>query len=87
MPQIITDSFTINGALVNTGLANQFKQVARLIEARAALGVKRQFFMVNIGGWDTHSNILNAQNNLFGQVNTAMRGFYNYTAAAGSRTR
>ncbi|HEY8242738.1 MAG TPA: DUF1501 domain-containing protein, partial [Casimicrobiaceae bacterium] len=83
LPQIITDAFTINGTLVNTGLANQFKQVARLIEARAALGVKRQFFMVNIGGWDTHSNILTAQNNLFGQVNTAMRGFYNYTVNAG----
>ena len=83
LPQIITDSFTINGTLVNTGLANQFKQIARLIEARAALGVKRQFFMVNIGGWDTHSNIINAQNNLFGQVGPAMRGFYNYTVNAG----
>jgi uncharacterized protein (DUF1501 family) len=83
LPQIITDSFTINGTLVNTGLANQFKQIARLIEARAALGVKRQFFMVNIGGWDTHSNIITAQNNLFGQVGPAMRGFYNYTVNAG----
>ena len=83
LPQIITDSFTINGTLVNTGLANQFKQIARLIEARAALGVKRQFFMVNIGGWDTHSNILTNQNNLFGQVGPAMRAFYNYTVNAG----
>ena len=83
LPQIITDAFTINGTLVNTGLANQLKQVARLIEARAALGVKRQFFMVNIGGWDTHSNILTNQNNLFNQMGPAMRAFYNYTVAAG----
>ena len=83
LPQLITDSFTINGTLLNTGLANQFKQVARLIEARAALGVKRQFFMVNIGGWDTHSNILNNQGNLFNQVGPAMRAFYNYTVNAG----
>jgi uncharacterized protein (DUF1501 family) len=83
LPQLITDSFTINGTLLNTGLANQFKQVARLIEARAALGVKRQFFMVNIGGWDTHANILNNQGNLFNQVGPAMRAFYNYTVNAG----
>jgi uncharacterized protein (DUF1501 family) len=83
LPQVITDAFTINGALLNTGLANQLKQVARLIEARAALGVKRQFFMVNIGGWDTHSNILTNQNNLFNQMGPAMRAFYNYTVAAG----
>ena len=83
LPQIITDAFTIGGTLLNTGLANQLKQVARLIEARAALGVKRQFFMVNIGGWDTHSNILTSQNNLFGQMGPAMRAFYNYTLAAG----
>lgn len=83
LPQIITDAFTIGGTLLNTGLANQLKQVARLIEARAALGVKRQFFMVNIGGWDTHSNVLTNQNNLFGQMGPAMRAFYNYTVAAG----
>ncbi|MEO8486899.1 MAG: DUF1501 domain-containing protein [Betaproteobacteria bacterium] len=83
LPANITTAFTVNGALLNTGLANQFKQVARLIEGRAALGVKRQFFMVNIGGWDTHSNILTAQNNLFGQVGPAMRAFYDYTVAAG----
>ena len=83
LPQVITDSFTINGTLLNTGLANQFKQVARLIEARAALGVKRQFFMVNIGGWDNHSNILTAQGNLFNQMGPAMRAFYNYTVNAG----
>jgi len=83
LPQIITDAFTINGTLLNTGLANQLKQVARLIEGRAALGVKRQFFMVNIGGWDTHSNILTNQNNLFNQMGPAMRAFYNYTVAAG----
>ena len=83
LPQIITDSFTINGNLLNTGLANQFKQVARLIEARAALGIKRQFFMVNIGGWDTHSNILTNEGNLLNQMSPAMRAFYNYTVAAG----
>jgi len=83
LPTNIQTAFTVGGTLLNTGLANQLKQVARLIEARGALGVKRQVFMVNIGGWDTHSNILTAQNNLFGQMGPAMRAFYDYTVAAG----
>jgi uncharacterized protein (DUF1501 family) len=83
LPTIIQTAFTVNGTLLNTGLANQLKQVARLIEARGALGVKRQVFMVNIGGWDTHANVLTAQNNLFGQMAPAMRAFYDYTVAAG----
>ena len=83
LPTIIQTAFTVNGTLLNTGLANQLKQVARLIEARGTLGVKRQVFMVNIGGWDTHANILTAQNNLFGQMAPAMRAFYDYTVAAG----
>ena len=83
LPTVIQNAFTVGGTLLNTGLANQLKQVARLIEARGALGVKRQVFMVNIGGWDTHANILTAQNNLFGQMAPAMRAFYDYTVAAG----
>lgn len=82
-PAIITTAFTVGGNQLNTGLANQFKQIARLIEARAALGVKRQFFMVSIGGWDTHANVLTAEGNLIGQLAPAIRAFYEYTVAAG----
>jgi uncharacterized protein (DUF1501 family) len=86
LPATIQTAFTVGGTLLNTGLANQLKQVARLIEARGVLGVKRQVFMVNIGGWDTHSNILTNQANLFGQMAPAMRAFYDYTVAAGIST-
>ena len=82
-PAVITTAFTIDGALLNTGLAQQLRQVARLIEARATLGVKRQFFMVNIGGWDTHANILTAEGNLLNQMSQAMGAFYKYTVDAG----
>jgi uncharacterized protein (DUF1501 family) len=82
-PAIITTAFTLNGNLLNTGLAQQMRQVARLIEARAALGLKRQVFMVNIGGWDTHTNILNSEGNLLTQLAQATRAFYDYTVLAG----
>jgi len=42
-----------NGA--NCGLADQLYQVAKLVAARAALGVSRQGFFVSMGGYDTHN--------------------------------
>ncbi|HSW12905.1 MAG TPA: DUF1501 domain-containing protein, partial [Solimonas sp.] len=33
-------------------LAEQLRMVARLVQSRAALGMKRQIFFVSIGGWD-----------------------------------
>jgi uncharacterized protein (DUF1501 family) len=83
LPPIINTAFTVNGALLNTGLAQQLRQVARLIEGRATTGVKRQFFFVSMGGYDTHSNTITNQTNLFNQLVPAMKAFYDYTVAAG----
>ena len=79
LPASINTAF---GAL-NTSLAQQLKQVARLIEARQALGVKRQFFFVSLGGFDNHTQLLTNQNTLYGQVAPAAKAFYDYTVAAG----
>src|SRR5581483_1074711 len=68
---------------LNTSIALQLKQVARLIEARAALGVKRQFFFVSMGGFDNHTQLLSNQNTLYGQLAPAAKAFYDYTVAAG----
>ena len=68
---------------LNTSLAQQLKQVARLIDARTVTGVKRQFFFVSLGGFDTHSNTVTNQTNLFNQLAPAMKAFYDYTVAAG----
>lgn len=40
---------------LNTGLSNQLRAVARVIENRATLGHARQIFFVSFGGFDTHS--------------------------------
>lgn len=82
----ITNAFTVGGKLLNTGIANQLKQVARLIEAQAALGIKRQFFFVSMGGFDNHSNLVPSQSALFQQLSPALSAFYNYTVAAGVDT-
>jgi uncharacterized protein (DUF1501 family) len=83
LPSIIQTAFTVNGTLLNTGIAQQLRQVARLIDRSAETGVKRQFFFVSMGGYDTHVNTVTNQTTLFNQLFPAMKAFYDYTVAAG----
>ena len=71
----------------NTGLGNQLKQVAQIISVRGALGLQRQIFFVSIGGFDTHSDQLTAQNSLFPQLSQAMNAFYQATAEIGAASQ
>lgn len=79
-------------AFINEGLANanlntpfdnqsslseQLSVVARLIGARKSLGVKRQVFLVSLGGFDTHTNLLARHAALLGQLDAALDAFYN----------
>ncbi len=84
-PIIQNTSATIKSAFagLNTGIAAQLTIVAKLIEARATTGLKRQVFYVSLNGFDTHSNQLNVQQNLLGQLGPALLAFYNATAALG----
>ena len=83
LPPVIQTAFTVGGTLLNTGIAQQLRQVARLINARAATGAGRQFFFVSMGGFDTHSGTVANQTNLFNQLAPAMKAFYDYTVADG----
>lgn len=68
----------------NTSIANQLKQVAKLIEHRAELGnPTRQIFFVSHGGYDTHSNQIAVQDNLLSQLSPALTSFYDATVALG----
>jgi uncharacterized protein (DUF1501 family) len=84
-PAVITNAFTVGGTLLNTSIAQQLRQVARLINARVATGnaTGRQFFFVSMGGYDTHSGTVANQTNLFNQLAPAMKAFYDYTVADG----
>ena len=64
-------------------LASQLKMVAQLIGARNALGVKRQVFMVSLGGFDLHDNLVAKQAGLLAQVSDAISAFYKATAELG----
>ena len=71
----------------NNGLANQLKQVAQIISVRATLGLQRQIFFVSLGGFDTHSDQLNAQTGLYTQLSQAMNAFYQATVEIGAASQ
>lgn len=67
----------------NNSLADQLKMVARLIGARSTLGTKRQVFMVSLGGFDLHDNLISQQPTLMKRVSEAMSAFYDATVELG----
>lgn len=60
-------------------LADQLKMVARLIKGRSVLGAQRQVFMVSIGGFDLHDNLIRDHGGTLGKVSAAMTAFYDAT--------
>ena len=71
---------------LTSSMAKQLLAVAKIIEARSSLGASRQIFLVALGGFDTHSNQIAAQNNLFGQLGPAVKAFYDSMVAIGENT-
>ncbi|HEV2387700.1 MAG TPA: DUF1501 domain-containing protein [Candidatus Acidoferrales bacterium] len=66
-----------------TSIGGELKQIAQVIQARSALGLQRQIFFCSLGGFDTHSNQLPVQQNLFSQLDPALAAFYNATVELG----
>ncbi len=63
----------------NNGLASQLKQIAQIIQVRAALGVQRQIFFASLGNFDTHADQLALQSTLLAEISPALAAFYNAT--------
>jgi uncharacterized protein (DUF1501 family) len=62
-------------------LGNSLRQVAKVIAGRNVLGVKRQIFYVQWGGWDFHDNVITNMANMMPIVSNAMKAFYDLLAA------
>jgi uncharacterized protein (DUF1501 family) len=85
---------TLTATFPGTGLGNQLKQVAKLIKIKDTLGMHRQIFFCQLGGFDTHTNETNtdptqpgnagAQGNLLTQFSQACRAFYDELIAQGN---
>ncbi len=56
-------------------LSQQLELIAKTIAVRGTLGVDRQTFFVNYGGWDHHDMVLDNQATMLGVVSTALSEF------------
>jgi uncharacterized protein (DUF1501 family) len=68
---------------LNTGLSRQLFTVAKMIEGRGTLGLQRQVFFAQAGGYDNHQNQIADQGGRFNEVGPALRAFYNAIVALG----
>ena len=76
-------SVNLGTAFADNNLSRQMRMVARLIGARQRLGVKRQVFMVSLGGFDLHDNLVARQPGLLQEVDQAISTFYKATVELG----
>jgi uncharacterized protein (DUF1501 family) len=61
--------------LMDNPLADSLQTVARIIAGRASLGVTRQIFFVELGGFDTHNNQAATHSQLLTQLGAAFEYF------------
>jgi uncharacterized protein (DUF1501 family) len=66
----------VNTIFPGTLLGQQLLTVAKIISIRAALGIQRQVFFCQLGGFDTHSSELGDQDGLLAQLSPAVNAFY-----------
>ncbi|WP_436717700.1 DUF1501 domain-containing protein [Roseiconus lacunae] len=71
-----TNSVSINTDFADESPSNHLKMIARVIGARQQLGQGRQIFFVNLGGWDNHTNLLDAHMTNLPRVSRAIKSFY-----------
>jgi uncharacterized protein (DUF1501 family) len=69
--------------LDKTSLARQLRMVAQLVGAGPGLGMRRQVFMVSLGGFDTHANQMRDQPGHMAQVAQAVDYFMTSLAGMG----
>ncbi len=84
--RILSSDVTLTTVFPNTTLGNQLKQVAKVIKFNSQapeLGLQRQIFFCQLGGFDTHQNQLNTQSGLLAQVSQAVKAFYDATVELG----
>jgi uncharacterized protein (DUF1501 family) len=73
----------VTNKLTNNGLARSLQTVARVIAGRTALGVSRQVFFVQLGGFDTHDTQAKRHSTLLSQLGAAFEYFDQLMITAG----
>jgi uncharacterized protein (DUF1501 family) len=71
---------------LTSNVSKQLLAIAKIVEARAMLGARRQVFLVSLGSFDTHTNELNTHDTLFAQLSAALKAFHDAMGAIGAGT-
>jgi uncharacterized protein (DUF1501 family) len=82
--QALAGGSALTTVFPNTPLGTQLAQVAKIINVRGALGMRRQIFFAYLGGFDTHDLELVDQGDGLAQVSQAMKAFYEATVEMGT---
>jgi uncharacterized protein (DUF1501 family) len=79
---------TITFRTSGNSLSSQLLMVAKLINASAQLGMVRQIFFVQIGGFDVHGTEFHAQNNAnWNKISEAVYDFYQAMVGIGAQSQ
>jgi uncharacterized protein (DUF1501 family) len=84
--RIMSSDVTVTTGFPDTPLGNQLKQVAKVIKFNRMipeLGLTRQIFFCQLGGFDTHQGQIGTHGSLLAQVSTALDAFYRETVELG----
>lgn len=60
----------------DNGLSQRFRMIAQTIAARGLLGMRRQTFFVQAGGWDHHDEVIANQENMLPVISRALSEFH-----------
>lgn len=71
----IANATPINTVFENDAFSQKLLMVAKTIAARNTLGVCNQTFFVELGGWDTHDDMLDDHSSLLTNLDTAIASF------------
>lgn len=64
-----------NGVFSSNYLSDAFKITAQLIATQSTLGMSRQIFFIDYGGWDHHDELLANQTEMLGMLDSAIGEF------------
>ncbi len=73
--EALAKNSALNTAFSSAALSTDLALVAKTIAARKALGMKRQTFFINYGGWDHHDSVLENQTLMLGILSKALQEF------------
>jgi uncharacterized protein (DUF1501 family) len=83
LDEALRSSSPLTNSFPATSLGQQLAHVARIIQVRGMLGMRRQTFFVSQAGYDTHQLQLGAHHALLADLGASMRAFYDALVSLG----